>query len=166
MFGKLKNKDWKDIAGKILDKGIKAMSPKQSWEFTDQEAILGNIPLRRIRAIRTFPIGNRYFKAGTLGGWISQDTILEPESWVADDAIVIGKSFIGNGVLISGRALVVSSRFHAKETIVEDNATVAGISTFQRVIASGNNCAIDKDWYWEHREFHPYIDLDAKFQEL
>jgi hypothetical protein len=70
------------------------MNDMKKYEFTGDTRTVGNVELRKIRALRDF--GD--VKAGDLGGWIEKEANLshEEECWVSCNAWVYGDSKIND----------------------------------------------------------------------
>ena len=80
------------------------METTKKYELTDEVIEVGDVELRRIRAVRNF--GD--VKAGDLGGFVQSEMNLSHEglAWISDDACVYGNARVYGDTWVYGDAEV------------------------------------------------------------
>lgn len=97
------------------------------------------VKLRRIRATRSFVVGDNYRVAsGTVGGYVQNSRNISDNGWVAETAVVRGRAIVGDSAVllgsavardqakVKGRAMVSGEAVVHTNAVVRDDATVSG----------------------------------------
>lgn len=97
------------------------------------------VKLRRIRATRSFVVGDGYHvTTGTVGGYIQNTKNISGNGWVAESAVVRGRAVVGDFAVllgkataqdqakIKGHAMVSEEAVIRVNAVVKDHASVSG----------------------------------------
>lgn len=97
------------------------------------------VKLRRIRATRSFTVGDGYHvTTGTVGGYVQNRKNISGNGWVAETAVVRGRAVVGDSAVllgwataqdqakIKGHAMVSQEAVIRGNAVVRDNASVSG----------------------------------------
>lgn len=115
-----------------------AKSLPPHWEFIPGSEITvlsaqspKPVKLRRIRATRSFVVGDNYqVTTGTVGGYIQNRKNISGNGWVAETAVVRGRAVVGDSAVLLGRATaqdqakVKGRAMVSQEAVIRDNAVI------------------------------------------
>ena len=92
--------------------------------------------LYRLKMTEDHPKYAKY-KDRVLGGYVSEDTVIERGAWVEEDSYVLGKSVISGNVIIDRQCRIKDSRIEGVGTISQFNITNSEILGHFRIEGNG-----------------------------